>query len=134
MANFELTPTTQVDTVWFLCGPGMEQDWMAMVMRDTPESPWYLRYRFRYYSPESEGRDPHDHRDTFSCYEVRSKDPHDPAMPGALVDAAEHLAAILMTAGFGGELHRKPVHGGVDEFAAMMAQQSWSSMREERVH
>lgn len=115
MAIFEFTPECEVAVICAL-GDGLTRDMLIVVMRDSVEGEWYLRYRFRYYdAPEK--HDP-DAPDTKSVWEIKAKREIDDPR-GKLVEMALGMIATLKAAHFGGIAEIHHVHAGQDPMEAM---------------
>jgi len=56
--------------IWFVPSKDDTRDWLGMIGKE--KGKWIVRYRFRYYSPQS--RDPHDKHDTKNEYAFSAKD------------------------------------------------------------
>lgn len=62
--SIQLTETSYIEAFWIIgWGRG---DWLATLYRDTPDSPWQAKYRFRYY----EGPKVWDGKDRKSWYDL----------------------------------------------------------------
>lgn len=63
-----LVPGRHFAVVAFLSGKLHEADWLCAAFRDGPQGDWKIRYRFRYYHPES--RHPFDDMDERSRTDI----------------------------------------------------------------
>ena len=91
--SFTFTDQSYIEAFW-LIGWGVG-DWLAVVYRDTPESPWQAKYRFRYYKSAKVW----DSDDVKSWYDIKTND-SDPAARAAttgdeLAAAFDKVAALM---------------------------------------
>ena len=118
-ASVELTDESFIDTVWFLAWE--QTDWLAIVYRDTPSSPWTMWSRFRYYHDNAD-RDAFDGRDRKQGYRVTASD--GPRLVAVTQEAAEKLQQHTR-----GRLHTLVVKGDADTYLRRLKEQPWAHMK-----
>lgn len=110
-AVFVFTEESRIEVFWYVKAHML--DWMGMVYRDSPTSPWKLTYRFKYYASPDDPSDPNDRR---SAYELTVKDP----TPEGLIAKTDRMVAIIAER-LEGVSSRHVVGGGTEDLNRVMA-------------
>jgi hypothetical protein len=115
-ATVELTDDNYVVGIWFISGaiPGSGQGDILLCLYRSPDGSYEVRYRFRYYNPESV--DPNDGKDRKYFCNLRFA-----AMPED--EEAEKMDTFARSIGtIVGEVDFIPVHGpGISALPALMS-------------
>lgn len=118
-----LTEDSFVHAVWFVALPDSLGDWMATLLRDGPDQPDYVIYRFRWYrDQEAFGSD-----DEKVVFRVNFGDPR-----MTLEQKIESIDLVVQGtfADQGVEVDRTIVNGNAAKFVEVLRDKPWANFRE----